>query len=195
MKRIYHFFLIFMTFCMLLFACSHTLVESEYSFGGMTIQRKDWGNVMTELIYYDRDGNEMGTALFHYPGRDGWFLVDNIWGYCDKIYLVMCDACPKLNIKDSAHFVVLHDYAPVLHLARSRWVRMSNADDAPVVVKKNKEYNSKIQKTLKKRGRCFSMPDWRKYPGEYFKGGSPILVNGNEKSVHSELPVFSLMLE
>ena len=74
--------------CMFVTSCGHTLVESEYSFDGRTIQRKDWDNVMTELRYYDRDGTEIGTALFHYPGRDGWFLVDNIWD-TDKIYLPM----------------------------------------------------------------------------------------------------------
>ena len=181
--------MLFMIICMLLVACGHTLEESEYSLDGMTIQRKDWGNVMTELIYYDRDGKEIGTALFYCPGRDGWFLVDNIWGY-DKIYLVMCDACPKLNIKDSAHFVVLHDYESVRYIAKSRRIRMSNADDAPVVVKQNKEYNSKVQKTLRGRRWCSSMPNWRKYPGEYLKNAPSVVVNANE-DVHPYFPQFT----
>lgn len=149
-------------------SCNHTLVTSEYSFDGWTIQRKDWDNVMTELRYYDRDGNEMGSALFHYPGRDGWFLVDNIWDM-DKIYLLLDDACPKLNITDSIHFSVIHDISQVQHIDKSRWIRMSSKDDIPVVKKQNKEYNSKIKKTKGMKQKCSNIPNWEMYSGNYFK--------------------------
>ncbi len=153
--------------CMLATSCRHTLVESEYTFDGRTIHRKDWDHVMTELRYYDRDGNEMGTALFYYPGRDGWFLVDNIWD-TNKIYLLLCDACPKISIIDSAHFSVIHDTDSVKHIDKSRWIRMTDMDDVPVVRKQNKEYNSKIQKTNKPKQKCSNMPDWDGCPGVFW---------------------------
>ena len=159
-------FHIMLAVCMFATSCGHTLVESEYSFDGGTIQRKDWDNVMTELRYYDRDGTEMGTALFRYPGRDGWFLIDNICD-TDKIYLLLCDACPKISITDSAHFSVIHDMFPVQHIDRSRWIRMSSKDDIPVVQKQNIEYHSKIKKTNKGKQRCSDMPNWERYPGDF----------------------------
>lgn len=153
--------------CMFVTSCGHTLVESEYSFDGRTIQRKDWDNVMTELRYYDRDGTEMGTALFRYPGRDGWFLVDNIWD-TDKMYLLLCDACPKISITDSAHFSVIHDIVSVQHIDKSRWIRMSSKDDTPVVRKQNNEYNSKIKKTNEMKRKCSNIPDWERFPGDFW---------------------------
>lgn len=154
--------------CILLTACSHSLVESEYYFEGKKITRKDWDNVLTELKYYDNNGIEMGSALFYYPGRDGWFLVDNIWD-TDKIYLLLCDASPKIQIIDSVHFIVLHDIGPLQHIDKSRWIRMSNKDDIPIVLKQNKEYNSKIIKTNKIKQNCSDVPDWDMFPGEFFK--------------------------
>lgn len=153
--------------CMFATSCGHTLVEAEYSFDGRTIQRKDWDNVMTELRYYDRDGTEMGTALFRYPGRDGWFLVDNIWD-TDKMYLLLCDACPKISITDSAHFSVIHDIVSVQHIDKSRWIRMSSKDDTPVVRKQNNEYNSKIKKTNEMKRKCSNIPDWERFPGDFW---------------------------
>lgn len=153
--------------CMFATSCGHTLVETEYSFDGRTIQRKDWDNVMTELRYYDRDGTEMGTALFRYPGRDGWFLVDNIWD-TDKMYLLLCDACPKISITDSAHFSVIHDIVSVQHIDKSRWIRMSSKDDTPVVRKQNNEYNSKIKKTNEMKRKCSNIPDWERFPGDFW---------------------------
>ena len=149
-------------------SCDHALLVSEYSFDGRAIMRKDWDDVMTELIYYDRDGTEMGKAMFHYPGRDGWFLVDNIWD-TDKMYLLLCDACPKISITDSAHFSVIHDIAPVQHIDKSRWIRISSRDDFPVVKKQNKEYNSKIKKINRMKQKCSNIPNWEMYSGEYFK--------------------------
>lgn len=153
--------------CVFATSCGHTLVEAEYSFDGRTIQRKDWDNVMTELRYYDRDGTEMGTALFRYPGRDGWFLVDNIWD-TDKMYLLLCDACPKISITDSAHFSVIHDIVSVQHIDKSRWIRMSSKDDTPVVRKQNNEYNSKIKKTNEMKRKCSNIPDWERFPGDFW---------------------------
>ena len=144
--------------CMFATSCGHTLVEAEYSFDGRTIQRKDWDNVMTELRYYDRDGTEIGTALFHY---------DNIWD-TDKMYLLLCDACPKISITDSAHFSVIHDIVSVQHIDKSRWIRMSSKDDTPVVRKQNNEYNSKIKKTNEMKRKCSNIPDWERFPGDFW---------------------------
>lgn len=154
--------------CVFVTSCGHSLVVSEYSFDERTIQRKDWDNVMTELKYYDRDGNEMGSALFHYPGRDGWFLVDNIWD-TDRVYLLLCDACPKISIIDSVHFSVIHDLAPVQHIDKSRWIRISSKDDIPVVRKQNNEYASKIKRIKKMKQSSTDMPNWEMCPGEFFK--------------------------
>ena len=149
-------------------ACGHQLEVSEYSFDGRTIVRQDWDNVMTELTYYDRAGLKIGSALFYYPGRDGWFLVDNVWD-ADKIYLVLCDACPKLCMFDSSQFVVLHDSSLVHDIDKTRWLRSSSNDEIPVVQNQNKEYNSQIVKTIKARKRTYEMPEWSKYPGTFWK--------------------------
>lgn len=148
-------------------ACGYPIEVSEYSFDGRKILRQDWNDVMTELKYYNSDGAEIGTALFYYPGRDGWFLVDNIWD-TDKVFLLLCDACPKINILDSSQFEVVHDIAPVQHIDKKRWIRISNNDNFPVVQQKNKEYNSEIRKKTLQKGESLGMPDWSIYPGTFF---------------------------
>jgi len=155
-------------FCLLSVACSHTLDVSEYYYDGRIVQRKDMDNVMTELKYYDKDGNEMGATLFHYPGRDGWFLVDIIWD-TDKMYLLLCDACPKIIITDSAHFAVIHDMTQVEHVDKSRWIRISSNDDIPVVRRQNNQYQSKIRKRKKTTESKSTMPNWADYAGEFYK--------------------------
>ena len=153
--------------CLSLTACCHTQENSEYNFEGRTIMRTDWDNVLTELKYYDSTGNEMGSVLFYYPGRDGWFLVDNIWD-TEKVYLLLCDACPKIKIMDSTHFVVLHDISLVQHIDKSRWIRISSKDDMPVVRKQNNQYRTKIKKIVTIKRKRSEVPTWDDYPGELF---------------------------
>lgn len=130
-----------------LYKYSHQLEITEYTFEGRTIIRKDRNNVMTELYYYDRDSVEVGSATFYYPGRDGWFLVDNIWD-TDKYYLMLYDACPEVNILDSSCLIVTHSLSEVEHIDKFRWRRFSRIDDCPVVRNKNEEYKTKIHKTV-----------------------------------------------
>lgn len=152
-----------------LFSCNDNYSESKYYMEkySIIIIRQDWNNCMTKLSYIDKNGKEIGSALFYYPGRDGWFLVDNIWGD-NCVYLVLRDACPKLIIKDSSQFIIEHDDLNI-QVGKSNWRRVSSNDEAPVVQRKNEEYETSVVK-LQLKGECNSkMPDWENYPGKYYK--------------------------
>ena len=160
-------FILFIGVC--LASCRHTMTESEYSLDSTTILRQDWDNCMTKLTYFDnKKGNDvLGSALFYYPGRDGWFLVDNIFGKDGTVYLVLCDASPKLVINDSLHFIVSDSHSNI-SVDKSRWIRISSHDNFPVVVAQNKEYGSVVTKTAEKTTIVSSRPKWNNYRGTIY---------------------------
>lgn len=167
MKR-HYIFLLFL--CFLFISCNNNYIASKYSFGNYSIIRHDWNNVMTLLLYFDASGTEIGSALFYYPGRDGWFLIDNAWED-NCIHLVLCDACPKFIINDSSQFDVVHDYTDI-HSDKSSWVRMSFCnDEIPVVQETNTEYGTQVIKTPLVEGPSFRpKPNWNTFPGQYYAG-------------------------
>ena len=155
----------------------HTMTESVYSLDDIKILRQDWDGCMTKLTYYFEDSVEIGSALFYYPGRDGWFLIDNVWGENGKIYLVHLDACPKVIINDSTKFINRHDIR--IPVKKERWRRMCSCDDAPVVHEQNDEYGTIVEKTAEKTMSVSNRPDYNNYPGLYYdfknnKLGCPI---------------------
>lgn len=48
---------------------------------------------------------------------------------------------------------------------------MASKDDAPVVRKQNKEYNSKIIKTNEIKQKCSNIPDWERAPENFYGEG------------------------
>ena len=148
-------------------SCKHSLVESEYTLDSIRILRQDWDDCMTKLSYLDNNGVIIGEGLFYYPGRDGWFLIDNIWDNNGRTIMVLCDACPKIIINDSLRFLIQHDYSNI-QVNKSRWIRISSCDDMPVVKNKNKEYGSRVIKKVLKSGKVKKTPDWNLYQGLYY---------------------------
>ena len=159
--------MLFLSIC--LTSCKHFLIESEYNLDDLTILRQDWDNCMTKLTYIDiAKGNvELGSALFYYPGRDGCFFVDNVFGQDGTIYLILCDASPKLIINDSLHFIVSHNHSNI-SIDKTRWIRVSNNDNFPVVREQNKEYGSTVTKTEKRTVPISDIPKWNNYPGRFY---------------------------
>jgi len=150
-----------------LFSCNENYSESMYCAGRYSIIRQDWNDCMTKLTYFDNNKNEIGSALFYYPGRDGWFIIDNIWNN-NCVYVVLCDACPKIIIRDSSQLIIKHDYQNI-YVGKSRWRRISSNDDFPVIQRKNEEYGTIIKKTQHNKGYYNKdMPDWDKYPGKFY---------------------------
>ena len=162
----HYIYLIFSILGTIFVSCNTNYSECKYVLDNYSIARQDWNNCMTKLSYMDERGNVIGSALFYYPGRDGWFLVDNILEK-KRVVLVLCDACPKLIINDSLQFVVRHDYSNV-DTDKSRWIRISASDDYPVVRMTNNEYGSKVAK-IPLSGSYQEMPDWDSYLGKYYE--------------------------
>lgn len=158
----YRFFLLILI-SFFLFSCDNNYTESIYYLEKYSIIRQDWNDCITKLSYVDKKGKEIGEALFYYPGRDGWFLIDNIWGN-NCIYLVLCDACPKLIINDSSQFIVKHDYQNI-NIDKLNWRRISSDDDAPVIQRTNEEYKTNVVKI----GINSKMPNWNTWPGKYYQ--------------------------
>lgn len=158
------FFLIIISICLV--SCVHTMKESVYSLDDIKVLRQDWDDCMTKLTYFYKDSVEIGSALFYYPGRDGWFLIDNVWGENGNIYLIYQDACPKLIINDSARFLIRYDQS--ISVKKERWRRICSFDDAPVVHTQNNEYGTIVSKTDEKTISVSNMPDYNSYPGAYY---------------------------
>lgn len=146
-------------------SCKDNFFESKYSCGNYTIIRQDWNDCMTELSFFDKEGYWIGTTLEYYPGRDGWFLADVIFGY-NCIYYSPCDACPKVIVNDSSQFVI-NSRSTDIPVEKKRWRRISSCDDAPVVEEANMEYGSKVTKTFIRKGKT-KMPDWTVFLGKYY---------------------------
>ena len=149
-------------------SCNSKATESDYCLDNIKIHRQDWNGCMTKLTYIDEKDNELGTALFYYPDRDGWFEIDNIWGTDGSIYLVLLDACPKLSINDSSRFIVVHSYDGI-PADKSRWRRMSVSDEYPVVQQKNREYGSSVIVSDIVSTKAV-MPNWNSYRGKFYSG-------------------------
>ncbi len=167
MNRIYLFMIVW-SIC--LTSCKHVMIESEYRLDNITILRQDWDDCMTKLTYYNNNKgcDEVGSALLYYPGRDGWFLVDNVIGEDGKIYFILCDACPKFIVNDSLHFIILHNHTNIF-VDKSRWIRISSNDNFPVVLSQNREYGTTITKSIKKKKVVSSIPKWDNYSGSFFE--------------------------
>lgn len=167
MKRICLLYMLFVSICLV--SCRHIMIESEYSLDNITILRQDWDDCITQLTYFDNKQDiELGSALFYYPGRDGWFLVDNIFGKDSTIYLILCDACPKLVINDSSRFIVSDSHSNI-SIDKSRWIRISSHDNFPVIVAQNKEYGSVVTKTAEKTTIVSRRPKWNNYHGSFYQ--------------------------
>lgn len=160
------FVLVTILICLNFVSCKHDVVETVYNLDGMRILRRDWNECMTEMVYVNKEGDNIGSALFYYPGRDGWFLIDNVFDDNGTIYLVLNDACPKVIINDSSHFVVTHQPAKV-RVRKNRWIRISSNDDAPVVKRANDEYGTIVTKTV---GKSTTIPtsQWNTYTGSLY---------------------------
>ena len=162
----YRFFFLITISSICLVSCVHTLTKSVYSLDDVKILRQDWDDCMTKLTYYYKDSVEIGSALFYYPGRDGWFLIDNVWGENGNIYLIYQDACPKLIINDSTKILIIHDQR--ISVKKERWRRICSSDSAPVVNAQNNEYETIVSKTAEKTMFVFNRPDYNNYPGLYY---------------------------
>lgn len=138
--------------------------ESKYYYGNYTIIRQDWNDCMTKLSFFDKQGDEIGSTLEYYPGRDGWFLIDVVFDD-NCVYLSFCDCCPKIIIKDSSQFII-NPHSFNIPISKERWRRISSSDEAPVVKSTNIEYGSKVTKSFIRESKS-KMPDWNRFPGRY----------------------------
>lgn len=153
--------------CLFIVSCNSNYSESVYCLDGYSIVRQDWNDCMTKLTYIDNGTREIGSALFYYPGRDGWFIIDNIWGD-NCVYVVLCEACPKIIIRDSSRFIIKHDYQNI-PVEKNRWRRISSDDDYPVIQRKNEEYGTNVKKKEHNKGVYNNkMPDWEKDSGMFY---------------------------
>ena len=126
-------------------------------------------NVFTKLSFLDKNGKETGSALFYYPGRDGWFKAYIAFGYNGVIYLILSDACPKISSTDTNHFVLLHSFDPLKHISKNRFRCIANNDEFPIVKRENEKIKTTVKRIEKKTMNTYKCPEWTTHPKSYYK--------------------------